>query len=332
MANFQSDTVQASAFIGSQFMTQGKNLFVRPRTGGGYSGLTPKKAVKTLVSALAKATANQNDVINLMPEGAARANTSDYQAVPLVWDKDLVHLIGAGAGSPFGSRARVGWASDYVGTGCLFTLSASACFIKNVLFVVDVASANPVGCVNVTGERNVFENCQFAGMGDALLDTANNYSLRVSGGENYFRHCIIGLDTIPRGTGDNSELVLASSGSGEGARNMFEDCLFVSMAEANTHQFVKRPSSGSDRSTIFKNCQFINFDWTAGGGVTMLEVFDVTASGSPAGFIDLFGCSFAGAAAWEASSGASGVVRADNVAAAAASSTHGGRALAVTGA
>jgi len=329
MADFKGDTIQAAAFIGSQFLTQGKTLFVKPRTGGG-NGLSPKRALKTLVAALAKATADQNDVVNFMPEGAARANTSDYQAVPLVWDKDLVHLIGAGAGSPFGSRARVGWASDYVGTGCLFTLSASGCFIKNMLFVVDVASANPVGCVNVTGERNVFENCQFAGMADALLDTANNYSLRVSGGENYFRHCIIGVDTIPRGTGDNSELVLASSGSGEGARNMFEDCLFVTMAEANTHQFVKRPASASDRSTIFKNCQFINFD--LGGGVTMLEVFDVTAGGSPAGYIDLFGCSFAGAAAWEASSGASGVVRADNVAAAAASSTHGGRALAVTGA
>lgn len=325
------DVVQAAAFIGSQFLTQGKNFHVLPRTGSdGLSGLSPRRGFKTLVKALAKATADQNDVVNLMPEGAARDNTSDYQAAPLVWNKDLVHLIGAGAGSPFCSRARIAYVSTYVGTGCLFTVSASACLFKNLLFVVDVASANPVGGVNVTGERNVFENCQFAGMCDALLDTTGNYSLRVSGGENYFRHCIIGADTIPRGTGDNSELLLASSGSGEGARNMFEDCLFVTMAEANTHQFVKRPASASDRSTIFKNCQFINFD--LGGGATMLEVFDVTAGGSPAGYIDLFGCSFAGAAAWEASSGASGVVRADNVNAAAASSTHGGRALAVTGA
>jgi hypothetical protein len=192
---------------------------------------------------------------------------------------------------------------------------------------VDVASANPVGCLNVTGVRNVFLNCQISGMGNDLLDTTGNYSLRVSGGENYFGHCIIGLDTIPRGTGDNCELLLAG-----GARNMFEDCLFVTFAEANTHQFVKRAISTTDRSTIFKKCQFVNFDWTAGGGVTMLEVFDVTASGSPAGFIDLFGCSFAGAVAWEASTGASGIVRADNVNAAAASATHGGRALAVTGA
>jgi len=323
------DVVQASAFIGADFVTQGKTRFVRPRTGLGQGGqgYSPQAALKTLLRAQALATADQNDVIRLMPESATYTLTSDLQAAALVWAKDLVHLIGAGAGSPFGSRARIGFAADYVGTGCLFTVSANACLFRNLLFAVDVASANPVGCVNVTGERNVFENCQIAGMLHANLDTAGNYSLRVSGGENYFRHCVIGADTIPRGTGDNCELLLAG-----GARNMFEDCLFVTMAEANTHQFVKRAISTTDRSTIFKNCQFINFDWVAGGGVTMLEVFDVTASGSPGGFIDLFRCSFAGAAAWEASSGASGIVRADNVSAAAASATSGGRALAVTGA
>lgn len=331
MADFRGDIIQAAAFIGSQFLTQGKTLFVRPRTGGG-NGLSPKRALSTLVAALAKATADQNDVVNLMPESASYTLTSDLQSVALDWNKDLVHLIGAGAGSPFGSRARIGFVSTYVGTGCLFTVSADACFFKNLLFAVDVSSANPVGCVNVTGERNVFENCQFAGMLHANLDTANNYSLRVSGGENYFHHCIIGADTIPRGTADNSELVLASTGNGEGARNMFEDCLFVTMAEADTHQFVKRPASGSDRSTIFRNCAFLNFD--AGGGATMLEVFDVTAGGSPAGYIDLDSrCYFAGAAAWEASSGASGVVRYPGYNTnAAISATSGGRALAVTGA
>jgi hypothetical protein len=331
MASFRGDTVQASAFIGSQFLTQGKTLFVKPRTGGGYDGLSPRTGVKTLLAALAKAAANRNDIINLMAEGASAdpSDTSDLLVATLDWNLSLTHLRGAGNGSPFGSRARIAFASDYVGTGNLFTVSGRSCRFQDLEFIVDVASANPLGCLNVTGSRNVFMNCQISGMGNDLLDTTGNYSLRVSGGENYFGHCIIGLDTIPRGTGDNCELLLAG-----GARNMFEDCIFVTFAEANTHQFVKRAVSSTDRSTIFRNCAFLNFDWTAGGGVTMLEVFDVAAGGSPGGFIDLdAACYFAGAAAWEASSGASGIVRYPGFnTAGAISATSAGRALAVTGA
>jgi hypothetical protein len=321
------DVVQASAFIGADLQGQGKNFFVRPPSGAGSSGRSPRTALATLAAALAKCTTNMNDCVRLLAGHNTAASTTDYLTETLDWNLNLTHLIGVPAGVNISPRARIAFISTYVTASNLFTVSGNACVFKNLGFFAGVADANPTGCLKVTGSRNLFENCHIAGIGHDNNDIANAYSLYVSGSENIFRNCVIGLDTISRGTADNAELVLAG-----GARNIFEDCLFITFASANTHQFVKRGLSGSDRFTLFKRCFFQNFDWAAGGGVEMLEVFDVTASGSPAGHIDLIDCHFAGAAAWEASSGASGIVRATTYAAATASATSGGKASAVTGA
>jgi hypothetical protein len=139
----------------------------------------------------------------------------------------------------------------------------------------------------------------------------------------FFKSCVIGLDTIARGTGDNAEIVLA----GGAARNVFEDCIILTYAEANTHQFVKRASAASDRFTLFKRCTFINA--VQSGALSMLEALDVTAGGSPAGLIVLDNCCVVGAAEWEANAGASGVVYVNS---GAASAADGGVAVAVTGA
>jgi len=298
------DVVQAAAFIGSDFLTQGKTFFVKPRTGqDGSGGLSPRRGVKTLLKVLTdKVTADQNDVVRFMAEGGSTdpSDTSDLLSATLDWNKNLVHLAGVSTGSPMGSRARIGFASDYVGVGNLFTVSGRSCMFKDLLFNVDVASANPVGCVNVTGARNAFYRCQFAGMCHSLLDTTGNYSLRVSGYENYFKDCVIGTDTITKGGGDNCELLLAGGG-----RNIFEDCLIVTLAEANTHQFVKR--TAGDRFTLFKNCTFINVG-TASAGVAMLEAIDVVSASG--GNIVLRNCSLVGAAQWEAAP-ASGIVFSD---------------------
>lgn len=95
----------------------------------------------------------------------------------------------------------------------------------------------------------------------------------------------------------------------------------------NTHQFLKRASAASDRFTLFRNCVFINAVQST--AVSMLEALDVTAGGSPGGLIALHNCGLIGAAEWEASSGASGVVYATM---SAASAADGGVAAAVTGA
>lgn len=322
------DVVKANAFIGLDFPSQGERYFVKPYSGGdGAHGKSPRTAMKTLAAALAKCSADRNDTVYLLAESNTAAYTSDYQSATLDWNLDLTHLSGVPAGVNISPRARVAFLSTYDTASNLFTLSADACVIRNIGFFAGVAGTSPTGCVKVTGSRNLFENCHIAGIGHDNNDIANAYSLYVSGSENVFRNCVIGLDTISRGTADNAELVLAG-----GARNQFINCLFMTWGAVNTHQFVKRATSGSDRFTLFTKCFFTNFDIASGGGTTLLEVLDVTAGGSPAGNIDLFDCAFAGAAAWEASSGASGIVRATTYAAGTASATSGGKASAVTGA
>jgi len=303
--------------------TQGNVWHVKPKTGDDtLDGKRPGCAFKTLAAALAACTAGQNDIVLLYAESNTAGNTTDYQAATLDWNKDQVHLIGVNAGVNISPRSRIAFASTYAVASNLFTLSANGCYVANIEFYAGVASALPTGCMSVTGSRNRVENCHIAGIGNDANDIANAYSLSLAGSENEFVRCTIGLDTIARGTGDNAEIVLAG-----GARNKFIDCDVITFAEANTHQFLKRAASGSDRYTKFKGCAFINA--VKSTGVAMLEALDVTAGGSPGGLILLQDCALVGAAEWEASSGVSGVVYTNSPA---ASAGDGGVAAAVTGA
>jgi len=296
-------------------VTQGKVFYVKPRTGSDSNdGATPGTGFKTLLYQLSRCIANQNDVVNLMAEGNAAGNTpgtywcTDYQAATLDWNKDHVHLIGANAGPMISQRSRIAFASDYVTASNLITVSANGCRFENIEFYAGVASANPTGCLKVTGNRNVFVNCQIAGIGHDNNDIANAYSLYLSGSENIFKHCVIGLDTIKRGTASNAEIIMGGANPTPLAvRNIFEDCLILTWAEADTHHFVRRGSFGHDRMLLFRNCLFLNTGTSATGGVTMLEAFDVTAGGH-SGYIVLDNCYQRGALNWETASGVSGIV------------------------
>ncbi len=287
------DVVQASAFIGSQYLTQGKSYFVRPRTGlDGNSGLSPQKALKTLAAALAKCVANQNDCVFLIAEGNASGNTAgtywttDYQSATLDWNKDLVHLIGVNLAGGIAGRARIAFLSTYATASNLFTVSANGCRIENIHAFAGVADTSPVGCCKVTGTRNKFINCHLAGIGNDANDIAGAYSLRLSGAaENQFYNCEIGLDTIARGTGANSEILVDTIA----ARNYFEDCRIYALIEhASNHPLVKLAAATSiDRTLHFKNCAFINE--SVNYGIAQAGVFKLVADLTQ-GFILLENC------------------------------------------
>lgn len=317
------DVLQANSIIGAEFASQGRPFFVNPYYGNGNAE-SPTGGVKTLAAALAKCSGNKNEIVHLLAAHKTTTYTTDYLTSTLDWNLNLTHLLGSPC-ARFSPRSRVAFKSTYATASNLFTVSGSDNRFERINFFAGVANANPTGCLKVTGDRNSFIQCHIAGIGADENDIADAYSLYVSGGENWFKGCVIGIDTVSRGTADNCELVLAG-----GARNVFEDCMFVTWGAVNTHQFVKRAANSTDRSTTFINCSFQNWDLAAGGGATLLEVFDVSAGG---GYIDLDSkCWFSGAAAWEASSGASTIVRAASLIAGSASATTGGRAVAVTGA
>lgn len=283
--------------VGGLF-TAGKSLFLKPSTGSdGDRGTKATKPIKTLTKALSLATANKGDTVYFISEGNASSACTDYQVAtdPLDWNKDGVNLVGINSGNMISPRSRVAWASTTSATAdkVLFTVSANNCRIENMQFFNGIDDANLSFCTLVSGDRNYFRNCHFAGIGHATNDAAGAYSLKLTGGENVFENCVIGIDTIARGTAANSEILL----SGGAERNVFKNCIILTYAEAATHQFLTKESAGIDRFCLFENCVFMNA--IQSGATTMTEALDVTAGGSPNGLIMLKDCALLGADDWE---------------------------------
>ncbi len=275
MGTTNLDVLKVNALIGGSFLTQGKSFFVKPRTGrDGNDGLSPRTALKTLARALALCTANQNDVVYLFAEGNAAANTTDYQSATLAWNKDLVHLIGVNAGPALGQRSRVANLSTVAVPTPLFTLSANGCLIANIEFFHGAGLANPSAastCVLVSGQRNRILNCQISGIGSTELDDAGSNSLTITGSENVFDDCYIGLDTVIRAT-SVTEVIL----SGTPTRNIFRRCHFETYTSGSTFKMVTIPT-GMDRFTKFVDCDFH-------------AVQNITSAVAPTGLIGITTC------------------------------------------
>jgi hypothetical protein len=270
------DVVAANAFIGSQFLTQGNTFFVRPKTGSdGSDGKSPKRALKTLTEALKLCTAGQNDVVYLMAESDTAGNTTDYQSVGLVWNKDLCHIIGVNAGGMISQRSRVGALSTAPAIAALFTLSANGCLIQNIEFFHGAGSTTLSAaqtCVLVSGERNRFVNCMIAGMGDTTMDYAGSNSLTVTGEENLFQHCYIGLDTMIRAT-SITEVVI----SGAPSRIIFEYCHFSTWTSGSTFKMIT-VASGVLSFVKFTDCDFVALQ-NQGGAVAPTGLIGITTMG-----------------------------------------------------
>lgn len=233
-----------SSIIGA---TQGSYYFVKPSSGvDGNDGKTPQTAVQSLEAALALCTANQNDVVFLMSESNTAADTTNYVDAAFDWNKDLTHLIGVGASPLLGQRARIAQLSTVKTVEDMFTVSADACVIANIGFYQGVATSTATSprALVVSGQRNQIINCQISGIGDTSMDTAGARSLAVTGAENTFQGCYIGLDTVIRAT------AVAEVTVGNIARTNFLDCYFNTYTSLSTFKMVTY--TAPDRFVLFK--------------------------------------------------------------------------------
>jgi hypothetical protein len=276
--------------VGGMF-TNGSAYFVKPSTGSnGNTGKRPDKAFSTLAKAQTAATADSNEVVYLISESNSAASTTDYQSSALAWDKDGVHLVGINSGGAIAQRSRIAQLATATNVDNLFTLSADNCRVENIHVFHGVDDATSKGAALVSGDRNHIVNCHFAGIGHDTMDTADNYSLSVTGDENLFERCTIGLDTVARGTAATYEINI----SGGATRNIFRKCLIISYSEAATFGFLNIPADGIDRFVLFEDCTFLNF------GTTMTEAAHIAAGTSPNGNVLLKNCTVVGATDWEA--------------------------------
>lgn len=234
--------------------SQGNCYFVKPRTGvDGNDGMSPASAVKTLAAALALCTANQNDTVYMLAESNTAASTTDYQSTTLDWNKDGVHLIGVNCGAPIGSRSRISNLSTAAALAPMFKLSANNCLIQGIEFFQGTpASGTTSVAVEVTGQRNHIVNCQISGNGDltGVADVSGSRSLKLSGSENCFDNCYIGLDTVIRAT-QTTEVEISA-----GARNQFRGCHFETYTSLSTFKMIS-VATGCDRFVKLLDCDIV---------------------------------------------------------------------------
>jgi hypothetical protein len=277
---FQMGGVPVGA-IQEVMLAGGRWFFCDPTNGNdSYSGEKPTEAKLTLEAAYALTRDGYNDGVILIG-GATAVNP----AATIVWSNTYCHLIGANAALPgMGQRSRI------VGTAALdlspvIEFSGKGCLIANVQIYNGADLVSAVGNVLVSGDDNHFVNCFFAGGGHATpAGAAGMYSLSVSGAENTFERCVIGLDTIIR-TSTNAELIVS------GPRNRFIKCDIRKQSVTAGNFLVKIDATLDLRDVQFEDCLFFNYSANWAAGVT--DAFNM--SGAQTHWVILRGnCQFVG--------------------------------------
>lgn len=234
----------------------------------GNPGNTPGQPFATLDRAQEVATANQNDVVFFIG--------TQHRTTTMVWAKNWVHLIGLAAPGN-NPRARISGSGTTVFTP-MVSVTAQGCIFANFSTFYGYADASAQICWTDSGGRNSYNGVQFLGMGNATAAAqagARHLLLSGSTGENVFRGCTIGLDTITRSAA-NASLEL----TGGSPRNEFHDCVFRAMTSSAAALHLLIGSGGIDRYLLLKDCTFFNAINSTGAAMTVAATVNASAGGT----------------------------------------------------
>lgn len=304
---FTQQTAQliAAAIAAAGFGTTGKIYYCDPVNGldtnNGQlpynSGAAGQGPVATLAAGYALLRSGYNDVLVLIGNGQS---TGSARITTFTWSKNAAHLFGVCAPSQVSQRARIAnpTTAGLTITANFFTVSGNGCLFSNLSWFVG-AGAGQTGiaasiCLTVSGQRNAFINCDIEGMGDTTASAdAGSRNILLSGGENYFSHCNIGLDTVAR-TNANASVEISSNA----ARNIFENCIFpIDSSDGLQYMLLVAAAAGMDRYVLFKGCLFLN---ALGSGSTILaQLFHMAASAGGIAILDI-NCGWIGTALGDA--------------------------------
>lgn len=213
-------------------------------------GLSWGKPLATIAAAEDLCTTLHNDVVLVLGEGTSFAEAA------LVWDKSYCHLVGLNSGGPE-PRSRLKCTAA-LATTPFVTFSGSGCVVRGMSFWHETSNAAGLVNVLVSGGRNLFEGCQFAG-GVSTNNSAGARSLKVGGANasgNVFRNCFIGNDTVQAVT-DNVPLEFTTGVM----HSLFEGCTLWLTAGATTCVHVYAAAAADvGRCNQFKRCLFVNED------------------------------------------------------------------------
>lgn len=280
-------------YIGGSFVGLGGPIgnvyFVDPVNGSdGNDGLTPATALALVKTAYDLCVSGHHDVVALI-----ESTTSNALAAAFAWSKNFTHLIGLSNNLPgIGQRCGI-TGSAALDLTYLINFSGIGCMIRNIRFYNGGDADAAVGAVIVSGSRNEFTNCFFAGMESALPAAhANSYSLKVTGSENLFDHCLIGYDSVTRGAGEPAELWLATGCS----KALFVECRILTRSDTITASPVLIDAQNLGY-VEFKDCIFINT--STNWATALTDCFSISISPNTTHYIALRGaCQLVGITGW----------------------------------
>ena len=253
--------------------------FVDPANGSDSNpGTSRQNPMKTVLAAYNKCVSGQNDIVAYIAGTSGETLTAAF-----TWSKSYTHLVGLVAPVRTAQRARI--FAPATGTQpVLWTISGTGCIFKNIYWFNGTADAAALGLVLVSGGRNYFENCHFAGPGHASNAINGGYALGFSGGdgEHLMKNCTIGVSTIGAGTGWRNVALI----SGYPPRLIFEDCNFTINASHKDAMIVEGTDGawGIDYH-LYKNCCFFNT-----GAVALDTAFEIAAANVATQYIFLLNC------------------------------------------
>jgi hypothetical protein len=272
----------------------GEVYYLDPTNGDDSNAGRLGAPVKALAAGYALLRDGCNDCLVYVP-----GSGSVSLAAGFTWAKSYAHFVGACSPTPFSPRSRLFLAAAAAAQPFLFKVTGQGCCFLNLLFFMGVADNTAAHAVVVTGGRNWFKGCHFAGIGHLTMDVAGAGSLQLDGAEeNLFEDCTVGLDTVARTTSTH-ELEFKNAA----VRNTFRRCTFVAYVAAAGHALAEvTGATGIDRVQKFEGCHFIADSLNQ--AVALTSVFKIPAISQ--GMIDLdVGChvsSWGAAAAWDSSS------------------------------
>jgi len=255
---------------GAPFFT-GRWFFVDAVNGSDAYDGSAETPMRTIPAAYALMTEGNNDVLVLVgkPTTAAQTTGTFRLSATLDWAKAACHMIGMCAPTSVAQRARISTATGATANiNPLMTLSAADCYWGNFSFFQGVGeAATDEKLINITGDRNYFNNIQFGGMGHANgAARAGSYIIKLDDGdENTFQSCVIGLETVQRGAANAS--VVVTNGS---QRNQFYDCQFMMSAKTDTSPLYLDLSAANclnGSSMTFRRCLFQHLTGISGSTV-----------------------------------------------------------------
>jgi hypothetical protein len=193
-----------------------KVFWVDPRIGSDSNdGLSPRKPLATITQLHSLMTDEAGDVGYFVGTDSTTGSSSRDTAT-VTWSKSGCTLIGVCAPVHVSQRARMSPTTSIAGP--LLTVSGSNNVFANISLFQGHNAAST--CVAVSGQRNYFSNVHIAGIGHATAgDDAGSESLLLTGSENLFERCTIGLDTIARSAA-TAEIRITTAAT----RNKFVEC------------------------------------------------------------------------------------------------------------